>query len=1112
MPKDPITIAFYSHKGGVGKTTSIHNFAYILSQQLNYKVLLVDADPQCSLTSLIDKDRPVTDKDQPSDLADDIYKCFSFLDQKSARLPSKKELKKSYIPRVKVRSIYPDNNNLMFLKGSGSFYKLDSTVALAISRTLELYNIVPAILGYFLSELGKEKGAEIILLDLNPGANALNQALLMGSNYFIVPIMPDHFSVQAVKSLSHILPAWSRSLEYLRKTSADSESDDYCMIEPPKLLSILPQRVQIKNGRPVRAYEKWLKDISATIENNLFSELNKVHMVDPHACLSSLNIIKDFHAEGLASQKRGEPIVASTSNNKNVQNIKKQFNRVIYNALSNLNADDKAHFKVDEKLEELGYSSQNYGRRFPLPLPFPKQSVKNWLLSQADDEILKTCAAKEFLSIIADRTLPASVYSSVNPALNYLNALKKFRTNLIAFINQYREMLAKTHRKGNHYVDRLIKKANQDGLVEIEVWLGAFDPSVFSSSMKKEYKDMLKRLHQKIDLYYNQFLAPNVYKNLISIWFDELNTYFFMPKTRANEAPCCLLDAIAYLLKIHLSIKQVDEEEIVDIYSFGVKDPKRTIEIFQNTEINLNQYYLESQETPLIQELTSQFDNAMPVEVFEAGDKYKQEYDKRWEKSSYYPPLRSAEKRTSMLISLFNHKGGVGKTTTTFNLGYMLSHKFQQKVLLVDLDPQCNLSSVIMQEDYITFFDEHDRDEDISEADVDEDPDNSINDSYSLMKYVVNQNCVIDTKLIKLYTTKYKSMYLLPGNMSDYITVEIQLAKAKRDCASDANKNLLGKIAYSFRQIAKEFSIDIVLFDLNPSNCTINEVCLMGSDYFIVPVYPDYFSLQAVMSLSELLPSWHKELSDRYNKSMDGDLPKERIERFKRAPENRDYILPLPPKFLQIIPQRYDIAQREPLKLSKEGEEVLNAIYQQIENLISNLGEFCMLPHSFKWESVRGIPNYSSLGLLAQAFGDPIVEIPYSNLPKKASKETHAKDRIFYRNLFIEIINNIFNTIKADFPEAHNFTSEQTLLFNKKWPVLNPEILDKEFMDSIRRRKKPDAKRKEEQADKSGSIKSSLTKRPKKDITDFFKTKDSKNDSHDNDNSSPRESLGFDLL
>jgi Mrp family chromosome partitioning ATPase len=47
------------------------------------------------------------------------------------------------------------------------------------------------------------------------------------------------------------------------------------------------------------------------------------------------------------------------------------------------------------------------------------------------------------------------------------------------------------------------------------------------------------------------------------------------------------------------------------------------------------------------------------------------------------------------VICLFNHKGGVSKTTTAFNLGWMLARK-KKRVLLVDCDPQCNLTGMVL--------------------------------------------------------------------------------------------------------------------------------------------------------------------------------------------------------------------------------------------------------------------------------------------------------------------------------------------------------------------------------------------------------------------------------
>ena len=48
------------------------------------------------------------------------------------------------------------------------------------------------------------------------------------------------------------------------------------------------------------------------------------------------------------------------------------------------------------------------------------------------------------------------------------------------------------------------------------------------------------------------------------------------------------------------------------------------------------------------------------------------------------------------IITLYNHKGGVSKTTTTYHLAYALAEHRGKKVLVVDADPQCNLTELCL--------------------------------------------------------------------------------------------------------------------------------------------------------------------------------------------------------------------------------------------------------------------------------------------------------------------------------------------------------------------------------------------------------------------------------
>jgi len=56
----------------------------------------------------------------------------------------------------------------------------------------------------------------------------------------------------------------------------------------------------------------------------------------------------------------------------------------------------------------------------------------------------------------------------------------------------------------------------------------------------------------------------------------------------------------------------------------------------------------------------------------------------------------------SKRIVLFNHKGGVSKTTSVYNLGWMLSKN--NRVLVVDADPQCNLSSLMLGDNFEKYY------------------------------------------------------------------------------------------------------------------------------------------------------------------------------------------------------------------------------------------------------------------------------------------------------------------------------------------------------------------------------------------------------------------------
>ena len=56
--------------------------------------------------------------------------------------------------------------------------------------------------------------------------------------------------------------------------------------------------------------------------------------------------------------------------------------------------------------------------------------------------------------------------------------------------------------------------------------------------------------------------------------------------------------------------------------------------------------------------------------------------------------------RSPLRLTIYNHKGGVGKTTLTVNIAAALAER-NKRVLLIDSDPQCNLTSYLLADDVV---------------------------------------------------------------------------------------------------------------------------------------------------------------------------------------------------------------------------------------------------------------------------------------------------------------------------------------------------------------------------------------------------------------------------
>lgn len=196
----------------------------------------------------------------------------------------------------------------------------------------------------------------------------------------------------------------------------------------------------------------------------------------------------------------------------------------------------------------------------------------------------------------------------------------------------------------------------------------------------------------------------------------------------------------------------------------------------------------------------------------------------------------------SKIICLFNHKGGVSKTTTAFNLGWMMALK-GKKVLLADFDPQCNLTGMVMGFKGV---------DDLAGLYASTPP-NNIKDGLA-PAFESQPRQISAVKCVEV--SGAPNLLLLPGHigLSEY---ETTLGIAQELSGSLlALRNLPGSIRFLLEQTASEYEADYVLVDMSPSLGPLNQNLFTTSDHFIVPLHPDYFSSMALSSLAQALPRW----------------------------------------------------------------------------------------------------------------------------------------------------------------------------------------------------------------------------------------------------------------
>lgn len=300
-------ISLFNHKGGVSKTTTTFNLGWMLAEQ-GFKTLIVDTDPQCNLTALVLGYTSIDDTSEfyAKNPNCDLYSCILPVLNGEGR----------HIQAVPVETAHP---NLSLLCGSLQLSEAETQISVALTTASKLPAMrnIPGVLGECIRSTATQYNYDYILIDMSPSVGALNQCLLMSSDYFIVPTAPDFFCAQAIKSLTRVIPKWNREVSDFR----DEEYSYHLPLNPPKFIGIISQKYRPRNGAPAKSFQRWIDIINNEVANALIPALMPIGMsineevFDAHSVRGepfNLANIADFNSLIAQAQKHNVPVYALT--------------------------------------------------------------------------------------------------------------------------------------------------------------------------------------------------------------------------------------------------------------------------------------------------------------------------------------------------------------------------------------------------------------------------------------------------------------------------------------------------------------------------------------------------------------------------------------------------------------------------------------------------------------------------------------------------------------------------------------------------------------------------------------------------------------------------------
>ena len=305
-------------------------------------------------------------------------------------------------------------------------------------------------------------------------------------------------------------------------------------------------------------------------------------------------------------------------------------------------------------------------------------------------------------------------------------------------------------------------------------------------------------------------------------------------------------------------------------------------------------------------------------------------------------------------ICFFNNKGGVGKTTLTCNIAAHFAIELRKSVLLVDCDPQCNSTQLIVSDDVMQKLYRH------------RDTRSKTGTILDVVRPLQVGDAGIDANIVPiLASTNRFGVDLLAGHPRLSIAQDI-LSQAWSDTAGGNIGGLRRSNWCAALCASLTTRYDMVFFDIGPSLGSLNRTVLLGTQYFVSPMGADLFSIFGIRNIAEWLSHWlgiYATGFDLSSTNSPGALAEFNIE---REPAIRH-------GFVGYTVQQYITKSKGGVRrATKAYERLLGDIPNEV---IDSLGKFSAVGTNAAAMHLGDVPHMYSLVPLAQSVNAPIREL-----------------------------------------------------------------------------------------------------------------------------------------